>query len=67
MLHNAKKIGTISQHFRGQSVVHRIRKHFVKLKFIAGLVFLPLLINAAAKPATKSNRPDGMARQKLAH
>ena len=38
----------------------------MKLKFVAGLMVLPHLLNAATKPVTKSNRPDGLPRQKLA-
>ena len=41
-------------------------KHFMKLKFVAGLIILPLLLDAAQKPETKSNRRDGLPRQKLA-
>ncbi len=38
----------------------------MKLKFVAGLITLPLLLGAAPKPETKSNRRDGLPRQKLA-
>ena len=41
-------------------------RYLIKLKCVAGLIVLPLLLNGAQKQEIKSNRRDGLSRQKLA-